>query len=225
MISKLNEKLNERWIEGGHFLEVSFILESDQQINLFLKEILNNLTKLKFKIQLKDDLNKYIVDFKKIQLDEELDKKIKIPLFINFSEMTKSLLLFNIITEKTVMIDFCFKYHEQNPQLLKHCYELLKSLYTIFNFKLGVIGVEVDCLDAYDCNEAWPTECYNIKNLNIKNLLNNIVTHYFYAIIFDSSMYNPQKLKYPFEIIGKKGIFIDVLKIEEKLERQKNEKQ
>jgi len=221
MVRKFNEILNERWIKEGPFLEVSFILEFNQRIDIFLKEFLSSLSKTKFKIQLKDDLNKYVVDFKKIQLDEQLDKKIEIPLFINFPEITKSLLFFNIIAEKTVMIDFCFEYHEPNPYMLKHCYELLKSLYNVFNFKFGVIGIEVDCLFAYNCNKEYPNEFYNVNNLNIKNLLNNIMTHYFYAIIFDSSMHNPQKLEYPFEIIGKKGIFVDVLKIKELYKKNK----
>lgn len=216
------------WLQGGPFLEVSFLLENNKSRRDFLILFFEKLRDLSVKFQIKTDrLDKQIDDFSKEYPYDENDPQrfqihsIKIPLMIDVAGERKSMLHIDEVAENTVLFDFCF-FGDKEDILewdqkgikdgeMPEFSNFLISLYHIFKFPFGLIGLEMDCLFAFGCGKEWPNYCYKVKNLNVKHLLTTLLDNYFLVVLFHKSLYN-QKIPYPTRQISGNGILIDTSK-------------
>lgn len=216
-----------QWLQGGPFLEVSFILENNIERKTFIKDFFNKLKNIPQKFEMKiNDLNKEINKFSKGYPYDENNPNtdqihsIKIPLIVNISGERKSLLFFEEISENTIQVNFCFfgesfDAPEWNQKGIRESdmpefKKFLLSLYEVFEFPIGVSSVENDCvLLFYDCNETWPNECYNLTNIDLPKIVKNINNSSIIDCLFDSEFFRIKKIPTSSKKVGKRGILIE----------------
>jgi len=216
----------EHWLQGGPFLEVSFILENNSQRNKFIKDFLNKLKKIPQKFQIKtNNIDTEIDKFSKGYPYDENDSNtyqihsMEISLLINISGERKSQIYFEEISDKTIQVNFYFfgselDAPEWNQKGIKDSdmpefTEFLSSLYRVFEFPIGAISVENDCLLLFfDCDETWPNECYKLNNIDLEKTIKNIKKSYIIECLFDSEFFKIKNIPTSFKTIGKRGILI-----------------
>jgi hypothetical protein len=216
----------EHWLQGGPFLEVSFILENNSQRGKFIRDFLNKLKKIPQRFQIKlDNLDNEIDKFSrgdaydKDNPDTYQIHSIEVPLLINISGERRSKLYFEEISQNTIKINFCFFGDKEDalewnqkgikdnemPEFTK----FLSSLYELFEFPIGAISVENEgVLLFFDCDETWPNECYKLSKINIKKIIKNINNPYIIDCIFDSEFFKLKDIPTNSKKIGKRGILI-----------------
>ncbi|MAG47540.1 hypothetical protein CL617_02965 [archaeon] len=199
---KLNSKTS--WLEGGPYLEVSFLLENKSNRITFIKEILDKLKNIPYKYQIKaNNLKKEIDKFSEGYPYDENDPNtyqihsVEIPLTINISKERKSKLYFEEVSENTIQINFCFlcdtnkskEDKKEDKDILAYT-KFLSSLYEIFKFPIGVISVENDCVTLfYDSDKAWPHEDFKISNIDLPQIVKSINNSYIYVLLIDSDYF------------------------------------
>mgnify|MGYP001620069441 CR=1 FL=1 len=214
------------WLQGGPFLEVSFIVENPRNRRKFIEEFLNKLKNIPQKFQIKlSNLDTEIEKFSNGYPWDEKDPNtylihsVEIPLLINVSGERKSKLYFEEISKDTIQINFCFFGDENDapewdqkgikdkdmPEFTK----FLSSLYEAFEFPIGAISVENDCvLLFFHCAETWPNECYKLNNINMEKIIKNINNSYVIDCIFNSEFFKIKDIPSTSQKIGKRGILI-----------------
>jgi hypothetical protein len=199
------------WLQGGPFLEVSFImrLETDRQSfvdNLFSK--LKSFTPtIGFAIS-EHELQEKLAEFYTGYPDDETDPNTKvyhqaqIPTYVDTDFKRKSILSLQQISSKLIAVDFWFFGAETDApewgqkgisQGQVHLFkDMLHRLYDTFHFAIGTVGYENSVTDLFNTGETLPHESYSLNNINKSSVQ---VDNYFIAIIANKEYLQLQGIK------------------------------
>lgn len=163
------------WLQGGPFLEISFLIEIKK-----MQEIIGSLSKLNIEIA-DEDINELITAFDRGYLFDEEDPdsirmhSLPLRLYVCFSRKRKANLNINKVSSNALMMNFTF-YGSEFDALewgqigiaedeLEEFTEFLLELFAAYQFKVGGIAFEQDILSLFNCNEIYPNECYRMENV------------------------------------------------------------
>ncbi|OAS21566.1 hypothetical protein [Paenibacillus oryzisoli] len=171
-----------RWLQGGPFLELSFIFNEPTKI----EKVITNLNNTNIKIEVHNS-PEYIQQFYEGYLFDENDPqsvmihRVEINLTVKTTRQRRALLFVEKISSGLLSFSMCFFGSEYNaPEWnqtgirddeLDEFIRLLISLYKELKFSVGGLAFEEDMKGLFDVNEAWPNEKYNFANLNFKDNL------------------------------------------------------
>lgn len=177
-----------QWLQGGPFLEVSFLLEIKKEKKQTIQDIINELSKLSVKVDIVDQnideiINAFESGYAFNEEDPQLVKlhSLRLNLYVYLSRKRKSTLQIDQVSSNALLVNFWFygaEYDapEWNQIGIKKeecpCFtEFLQSLYLQYDFKMGGIAFEQDVLELFRIDEAYPNECYRYENLSPYNFL------------------------------------------------------
>ena len=209
------------WLQGGPFLEVSFLmaLGADRQScvdNIFskLKSFKPTVELATTEIDLQEKLNEFIIGYP----DDDKDPNSKfyhqaqIPVYVDTDGKRKSVLSLRQVSDKLVAVDFWFfgsqwdepeweqkGITENQIPLFK---DMLNKLFDTFQFAIGTLGYENSVTDLFNTTDTYPSEEYRLDNISIDLLQ---VENYFTLIIADKSLIDLQD-KQGLKVIGNKMI-------------------
>lgn len=192
------------WLQGGPFLEISFLLTLDSDRQSFADNILTKLKAftptVEFAIserELSEKINEFNIGYRYDDQDPnaKLLHSAEIPVYVKTDEKRKSILSIRQISDKFVAIDFWFfgsawdapewgqkGITEEQMPIFK---DFLSKLFYTFDYIVGTIGYEVSVTDLFDTKKTWPDEQYNLDNIDTKLVQGN---NYF-TMIIDNKKY------------------------------------
>jgi hypothetical protein len=187
------------WLQGGPFLEISFLLTLELDRKSLADNILTTLKSLKPTVGFattETELKEKILEFEVGYLDDDNDliskvyHQTQIPIYVDIDCKRKSILSLRQVSDNLIAVDFWFFGSELDApewnqvgitiEQLPFFKEFLYKLFDTFDFAIGTVGYEVSVTDLFDTNETWPNEKYNLDNINNKLLQ---VDNYFSLII------------------------------------------
>ncbi|MFN7253256.1 MAG: hypothetical protein ACK4M9_21150 [Anaerobacillus sp.] len=188
------------WLQGGPFLEVSFIIKFNDEKKEVIKAILKKLTNLHHQIEVVDtNLVEMLESFDKgYPYDEEdphsvYKHSMHVNLYVSVAGRRKSTLQIEQVSSSALLINFWFFGSEFDApewgqigikgEDLSDFKNFLIDLFYNFKFKIGGVAIEEDVLGLYDCDEARPNECYCFEYIKPQQLLKN--TPYFIDILWN----------------------------------------
>ncbi|MCA6380815.1 MAG: hypothetical protein IM602_17905 [Cytophagales bacterium] len=173
------------WLQGGPFLEISFLLTLDSDRQSFADNILTKLKTVtptvEFAISerdLSEKINKFNIGYRYDDQDPNsiLLHSAEIPVYVKTDEKRKSILSMRQISDRLVAIDFWFFGSELDaPEwnqkgITKNQMPIFKNLLhrllDTFDFIVGTVGYEVSVTDLFDTKKSWPDEQYNLDNID-----------------------------------------------------------
>ena len=209
------------WLQGGPFLEVSFLMALGADRQSFVDNIFSNLKSFKptvelatTEIDLQEKLNEFIIGYP--DDDKEPNSKFyhqaQIPVYVDTDGKRKSVLSLRQVSDKLVAVDFWFfgsqwdepeweqkGITENQIPLFK---DMLNKLFDTFQFAIGTLGYENSVTDLFNTTDTYPSEEYRLDNISIDLLQ---VENYFTLIIADKSLIDLQ-VKQGLKVIGNKMI-------------------
>ena len=192
------------WLQGGPFLEVSFLLTLDSDRLSFADNILTKLKSftptVEFAISvsdLKEKVNEFNIGYRYDVQDPNsiFLHSSQIPVYVETDEKRKSILSLRQISDKLVAIDFWFFGSEMDaPEWNQNGItvnkmpifkDFLNKLFDTFDFIVGTIGYEISVTDLFNTKKAWPDEQYNLENIDTRLVQGD---NYF-TLIIDNKKY------------------------------------
>jgi hypothetical protein len=187
------------WLQGGPFLEISFLLTLESDRQSLADNILTTLNSFEPIVEfattetvLKEKISEFEIGY--LEDDKDPTSKVyhetQIPIYVDIDGKRKSILSLRQVSDKFIAVDFWFYGSVWNApewnqvgitiEQLPLFKDFLNKLFDTFDFVIGTMGYEVSVTDLFDTNETWPNEKYNLDNIN-KQLLN--IDNYFSLII------------------------------------------
>lgn len=182
------------WLQGGPFLELSFICNEPTDIG----EVISKLNNANVKIEV-HNTPEYIQKFYKgYPFDGDdpnsvMIHRIEINLTVHTTRKRRALLFVEKISAELLSFSMCFfgakddapewKQPGIRDDELDEFICLLISLYRELKFSVGGLAIEEDMKGLFDVNEGWPNEKYNFANLTFKDNL-----HKFEAVLINQSL-------------------------------------
>jgi hypothetical protein len=103
------------WLQGGPFLEVSFLLELKEKKKETIQDIIFNLSKVRNRIEIYDKNVDEIIDFfdRGYPYDEEDPQtnyihSLRLSLYVYLSRKRKATLQIEMVSSNAIMVNFCF---------------------------------------------------------------------------------------------------------------------
>jgi hypothetical protein len=187
------------WLQGGPFLEVSFLMMHSIDRLLFITNVLTKLKTFKPTVEIaisEKELKEMIEEFNIGYPDDVDDPNSKfyyqtqIPVFVDIAEKRKSILSLRQVSTKFIAVDFWFYGSKWDaPEWNQHgitesqlpAFKLfLDSLYDAFQFPIGTLGFENSVTDIFDTSEGWPNEVYNLERINMRSV--QVENHFLYIV-------------------------------------------
>jgi hypothetical protein len=210
------------WLQGGPFLEVSFlmVLEADRQtfVDNFFDKLKTFTPAVEFATP-ENDLQEKLLEFNVGYPDDETDPNSKfyhqtqIPVYVDIDGKRKSVLSLRQISQKLVAIDFWFFGEESDASewnqkgitenQIPLFTDMLHRLFDTFHFLIATVGYENSVTDLFVTNETWPHEEYSRDNINTSLVQ---VNDYFTAIIADKNFVALKGIK-DIKVVGDKMVF------------------
>jgi hypothetical protein len=211
------------WIQGGPFIEVSFLMDLKEEKSKTVKNIINKLSEVSTKIEIVDHKIDEIIDFfdKGYPYDDENPQSpfihsLKLRLFVDLPRRRKSSLLIDKISSDSLLIDFCFFGDEVDvPEwdqigVRKDEYSditnFLVELFYVYEFKIGGVSFEEDITFLFNAVEPHPNECFRFIKVDPEYFLNNL--SYFNVILWNEKYQKLNKINYSNNRLNKDGILI-----------------
>jgi hypothetical protein len=187
------------WLQGGPFLEISFLLTLKLDRQSFVDNILTKLNTFipivalaTTETELKEKISEFEIGYP--YDDKDPNTKIlhqtQIPIYVDTDVKRKSILSLRQISEKLVAVDFWFFGSEWDVpewnqigitnEQLPIFKDFLNKLFDSFDFVIGTVGYEVSVTDLFDTDDIWPDEKYNLENIKRQSLQ---VANYFSHIV------------------------------------------
>ncbi|SKA90416.1 hypothetical protein [Sporosarcina newyorkensis] len=212
-----------QWLQGGPFLEVSFLLELKEDKTKTIQEIINKLSRVTNKVEIVDKNVDEIIDFfgRGHPYDEEDLKSsnlhsLRLRLYVYLSRKRKAILQIEMVSTNALMVNFWFygdKFDEPEWDQIGIKNEefggflsFLKELYSVYEFKIGGIAIEEDVLELFRCGESYPNDCYRYENLSPDSFLKE-PSHFIY-IIWKENHKKLSHISYNHKRLDKEGILI-----------------
>lgn len=211
------------WLQGGPFLEVSFILQLKENKEATVTEIINKLPESPYKIKIVDEnIDELISSFVKGYPYDEEDPKtiyihsVELRLIVEISRERKASLIIEQISSDSILVDFHFfgdkdDAPEWNQIGVKEeeytdFSNFLINLFGIYNFIIGGIAWEEDVKFVFDCNDIAPNECYRTENISPEYFLKH--PSYFTEVIWNENVKKSAEIPYLSTKIPNNGIHI-----------------
>jgi hypothetical protein len=213
-----------QWLQGGPFLEVSFLLELKEEKTKTIQYIINKLSKVTNKVEIVDKNVDEIIDFfdTGYPYDEEDPQSIylhslRLRLYVCLSRKRKATLQIEMVSPDALMVDFWFYGDEFDaPEwdqigIKKGEFtgfaSFFKELYSVYEFKIGGIAIEEDVLELFGFDETYPNECYCYENVSPDYFLKEPSP--FLNIIWNEKYKKLSHIPYNYKRLDKEGILIE----------------
>ncbi len=198
-------------LRGGPFLEISFLLDTRGESSVqFLERALVTLESTKITAKLVNTGQNSIIfqqfkegyPFDPEDPDSIILHKAEFGVKMHFPDERKARLCVEEVAPNTLQFDFAFfgsqfdapewkqrgVSHGDEPKFVS----LFEELHRVFNFPLGVIGFEIDCLFLFPEYEPSPSETYQISRFDPTMIPDNPA--------LEVILWNGQYLKYAFSL-------------------------
>ncbi|RID87703.1 hypothetical protein D1953_04905 [Peribacillus asahii] len=212
-----------QWLQGGPFLEVSFLLELKEAKTKGIQDIINKLSKVTNKIEIVDKNIDEIIDFfeRGYTYDEEDPESIclhslKLRLYVYLSKKRKTTLQIEKVSSNALMVNFwffgsLFDAPEWDQIGIKEdeitdFTDFLMELFSVYKYKVGGIAIEEDILDLFDCNETYPNECYCYEKVSPDHFLQE--PSHFINIVWNEKYKQINHIPYNHKRFDREGILI-----------------
>jgi hypothetical protein len=215
------------WLQGGPFLEVSFILELKEGEKQTVKSIINKLTKCtNTKIEFIDKNIDEIIDFFQTGYPyDEVDPhtiylhSLSLRLFVHLSKKRKATLQIEKVSSNSLLVNFWFfgsqfdapeweQIGVKEEEILDFT-NFLTELYIIFEYKIGGVAIEEDILSLFSCNEMYPNEFFRFENLTPEKFLREQQS-YFTNILWNEKYKILNNIPFQNKRIEKNGLLITI---------------
>ncbi|MGG0174834.1 hypothetical protein [Gottfriedia acidiceleris] len=214
-----------QWLQGGPFLEVSFLLELKKRKKETIQEIIFNLSKVRNKIEIYDKNVDEIIDFfdRGYPFDEEDPQSIyihslKLRLYVYLSRKRKATLQIEMISSNAIMVNFWFygsifdviewdQIGIENEEIIDFT-NFLKELYVVYEFKIGGIAIEEDIISLFGFDKAFPNECYRYENISPDQFLQE--SYSFIDVIWNEKYKKLCQAPYNHKRLDNDGILINI---------------
>ncbi|SHG56453.1 hypothetical protein [Ornithinibacillus halophilus] len=205
------------WLQGGPFLEVSFLLELKEMKKESIQEVIFHLSKVDG-IEIYDKNVDEIIDFfvRGYPYDEEDPQSnyihsLRLRLYVSLTRKRKATLQIDKVSSNAIMVNFWFDGTEiDEPDWDRDEFEEFtnfhKILYSVYEFKIGGIAVEEDILELFGCDETYPNECYRYENISPDRFLREL--SHFESIIWNEKYEKLTQIPNKHIRLEKEGIFI-----------------
>ncbi|MCT2536463.1 hypothetical protein NC661_03610 [Aquibacillus koreensis] len=212
------------WLQGGPFLEVSFVLKLDGEKKEAIQAIIDKLSNLDHKIEIVEErLGEIINSFSNgYPYDIEDPETVFIHamhlrLYVHVAGRRKANLQIEQISSNALLVFFCFYGSEYDAPEWDQigigdedliCFNsFLTELYTTFQFKLGSIGVEEDVLGLLDCEQVRPNECYRFEKIKTQSFFDRNLTS-FHSVIWNEQYGKLDPIPFDYKRLNHSGLFI-----------------
>ena len=213
-----------QWLQGGPFLEVSFLLELKEEKTKTVQDIINNLSKVTNKIEIVDENVDEIIDFfnRGYPYDEEDPHTInlhslRLRLYVYLLRKRKATLQLEVVSSNALMVNFWF-YGDENDEpeydqvgIMKEEFtgftSFLKELYSVYEFKIGGIAFEEDVLKLFGFEKTYPNECFRYENVSPTHFFKEPSS--FINIIWNEKYEKLSHIPYNYKRLDKEGILIE----------------
>ncbi|WP_078410726.1 protein kinase family protein [Priestia abyssalis] len=213
-----------QWLQGGPFLEVSFLLELKETKTKTIQDIINKLSKVTNKVEIVDKNVDEIIDFfdRGYPYDEEDPQSVnlhtlRLRLYVYLSGKRKATLQIEMVSSNALLVDFWFYGDEfDEPEWdqigikkeeFSRFTSFLKELYSVYEFKIGGIAIEEDVLELFGFGEISPNECYCYESVSPDYFLKEPSP--FVNIIWNEKYQKLSHIPYNHKRLDKEGIFIE----------------
>lgn len=212
-----------QWLQGGPFLEVSFLLELKEKKKETIKEIIFNLTKVTNRIEIYDENVIEIIDFfdRGYPYDEEDPQtmyihSLRLRLHVHLSRKQKATLQIEKVSSNAILVNFWFDGSNSDDvewdrigikkEEITEFTNFLEELYFVYEFKIGGIAIEEDVLELLGFDETYPNECYRYENVSPDRFLQD--SSHFIDIIWSEKYKKLSNVPYNHKRLDKEGILI-----------------
>lgn len=184
-------------LQGGPFLEVSFLLFESESIQV----VLDKLCALPIKIEMNMTTD-FLQAFHKGYLYDEQDSNSKrihqicVHLNVHTSRTRQSDLYIQRIAKNSLCFSMCFYgCSEDVPEWnqigikdseLDEFTALLVQIFEKLEFVAGVVAIENDATFLFDSNQEYPHQDYDLTQLTIQSILRNMNS--FYSIVVNKEI-------------------------------------
>ncbi|MBB4823172.1 hypothetical protein HNO89_000390 [Sporosarcina luteola] len=213
------------WLQGGPFLEVSFLVECKEKKKETIQDIIWNLSKVRSRIEIYDKNVDEIVDFfdRGYPFDEEDPQtnyihSIQLRLYVYLSRKRKATLQIERVSSNAIMVNFWFFASSFDAlefdqigikkEEITGFTDFLKELYSVYEFKIGGIAIEQDVLELFGSDETYPNECYRYENMSPDRFLQK--SSHFIDIIWNEKYKKLSCVPYNYKRLDKEGILIKI---------------
>lgn len=213
-----------QWLQGGPFLEVSFLLELKEKKTKTAQDIINRLTRVTNKVEIVDDKVDEVIDFfdRGYPYDEENPQTIKLHslklrIYVYLLRKRKATLQLEVVSSNALMVVFWFYGDEHDePEcdqvgIMKEEFtgftSFLKELYSVYDFKIGGIAFEEDVLKLFGYKKTYPNECYRYESVSPDHFLKEPSP--FVSIIWNEKYRKLSHIPYNYKRLDKEGILIE----------------
>lgn len=212
------------WLQGGPFLEVSFLMELKEKKKETIQELIDNLSKVKNRIEIHDQNVDEIIDFfdRGYSYDEEGSQtnylhSLRLRLYVYLSRKRKATLQIEKVSSNTIMVNFWFlgtafdalewdQIGIKKEEITDFA-KFLKELYSVYAFKIGGIAIEEDVLELLGFDEIYPNECYRFENVSPNYFLHE--SPHFINVIWNEKYKKLSDVPYNYERLDEDGILIE----------------
>ncbi|MFV8830560.1 hypothetical protein [Alkalihalobacterium sp. APHAB7] len=211
------------WLRGGPFLEVSFLMKIREDKKKLVHSVINNLSLLSEKIELVDENTDEKIDyFLKGEPFDEADPttpmmhSLKLHLYVHLTRKRKATLQIEKVSSNGLLVNFWFygsTYDSKewgqigiNEEEYVDFTNLLIHLFSVYRFKVGGIGFEVNVLDLFNSSETYPNECYQFENVLPNHVLQN--SSHFIQLIWNEKHKNLSNIPFNYRRLHHEGVLI-----------------
>lgn len=176
-----------QWLQGGPFLEVSFLLELRERKTKTIQGIINKLSKVTNKVEIVDKNVDEIINFfdKSYPYDEKDPQSInlhslRLKLYVYFSRKHKATLQIERVSSNALMINFWFdgsEFNEQEWEQIGIKKKNLRTLQVFLKFYIVFMNLKSAALQSKNI-------FLNYLGLTKHTLTNVIVTRMYLLTIF-----------------------------------------
>jgi len=213
------------WLQGGPFLEISFLVELEEEKKETVQDIIMNLSNVRSKIEIDDKNVGEMLDlFDRGYPCDEKDPQssymhsLQLRVYVSLSRKRRATLQIERVSSNAVLVNFWFFgsifdasdwaqigiKKEEMPDFTN----FLKQLYSVYEFKIGGMAIEQDVLELLGLDETYPNECYRFENLVPERLL--LDSSHFIEIIWNEKYEKLSVVPYKHTKLEKEGILITI---------------
>jgi len=177
-----------QWLQGGPFLEVSFLLELKEEKRKTAQDIIGRLSRIINKVEIVDKNVDEVISFfeRGYPYDEDHPQtnyihSLRLRLYIYIARKRKAVLQIEMVSSNAIMVGFWFYGDEFDvpewdqigikKEEIEDFKYFIKELYSVYEFNIGGIAMEEDVLELFGFGEAYPNECYRYENLSPDSFL------------------------------------------------------
>lgn len=211
------------WLQGGPFLEISFVLELRKKKKETIQDIIDKLFKVNYKIEIIDNnIDELLNAFEKgYPFDSEDSQSIslhslKLRLYVYLSRKRKAILQIDKVSSNALIVNFYF-YGSSFDALEWEQVGIMENemvdftnffteLFSIYEYKVGGIAYEEDVLSLFDGNEVFPSECYRFENISPSYFLQEPSS--FVGILWNEKYKKIKHIPYGHKRVNQEGMLI-----------------